>query len=155
MGTWTARVISQDRVKSNSTVDRGVRPVEPVIRSRRSRQLIASAMRIALVLLLIIGLVWAFGIKMPGRNLSMAAVLDASEIALRAELIADVQALAGEIGERNMNRYPQLLAAADFIEASLTGAGFTPRRDSYELRGRACHNIEVEIRGMSQEIFVI
>ena len=53
----------------------------------------------------------------------MAAVLDASEIALRAELIADVQTLAGEIGERNMNRYPQLLAAADFIEASLTGAG--------------------------------
>src|SRR2546423_2834922 len=85
----------------------------------------------------------------------MAAVLDASEIALRAELIADVQALAGEIGERNMNRYPQLLAAADFIEASLTGAGLTPRRDSYELRRRACHNVGTESSGTRPGILVV
>ena len=124
-------------------------------RSQRSRTSIGGVTRIALVLLVVFGLVWAIGIRMPGRNTSTAATLDEREIALRAELVADVQKLAGEIGERNTNRYPQLLAAADFIEASLTGAGLTPRRLSYELRGRACHNIEAEIRGTSPEIIVI
>jgi Zn-dependent M28 family amino/carboxypeptidase len=92
---------------------------------------------------------------MPERNPSKAAGLSEAEIALRAELAADVQKLAGEIGERNRNRYPQLLAAEDFIEASLISAGLKPQRVSYELRGRACHNIEVEIRGTSPEVFVI
>jgi len=92
---------------------------------------------------------------MPERNPSKAAVLNETEISLRTELVTDVQKLAGEIGERNMNRYPQLLAAADFIEASMTSAGLKPQRVSYELRGRACHNIEVEIRGTSPEVFVI
>jgi Zn-dependent M28 family amino/carboxypeptidase len=92
---------------------------------------------------------------MPSRNISGAAVLSEAEVALRGELVTDVQKLAGEIGERNMHRYPQLLAAADFIETSLIGAGLTPGRVSYELRGRACHNIEVEIRGTRPEIFVV
>jgi Zn-dependent M28 family amino/carboxypeptidase len=92
---------------------------------------------------------------MPGRNISKAAALNEVEIVLRAELVADVQKLAGEIGERNMNRYPQLLAAGAFIESSLTSAGYTPRRDTYELRGRACHNVEVEIRGTTPEILVV
>ena len=92
---------------------------------------------------------------MPGRNISSAAVLNEGEIALRAELTADVQKLAGGIGERNMRRYPQLLAAADFIESSFVAAGLAPRRNSYELRGRACHNIEVEIPGSTPGILVI
>ena len=117
--------------------------------------MVGSICRIALALLVIIFLVWIFGIRMPGRNISTAAKLDNAEIALRAELVADVQALAGDIGERNMSRYPQLLAAADFIESSLARSGFSPRRDSYELRGRACHNIEVEIRGTAPEVFVV
>jgi Zn-dependent M28 family amino/carboxypeptidase len=92
---------------------------------------------------------------MPGKNVSIAAPLSAAEIALRAELVADVQTLAGEIGERNMLHYPQLNAAADFIEASLSRAGLRPRRDTYELDGRACHNIEAEIRGARPGIVVI
>ena len=119
------------------------------------RRIVGSILRIGLALVVIIGLVWVFEIRMPGRNISSAAALNQDEVGLRAELVIDVQKLAGEIGERNMDRYPQLLAAADFIEASLAGAGLTPRRVSYELRGRACHNIEVEIQGTSPEIFVI
>ncbi|MEY2575737.1 MAG: hypothetical protein QOF80_1224 [Verrucomicrobiota bacterium] len=92
---------------------------------------------------------------MPGRNISTAAGLNNAEVALRAELFSDVQALAGDIGERNLNRYPQLVAATDLIEASLARAGLTPRRDSYDLRGRACHNLEVEIRGARPEILVV
>lgn len=119
------------------------------------RRIVGSILRIGLALVVIIGLVWFFGIRMPGRNISSAATLNQDEVALRAELVATVQKLAGEIGERNMGRYPQLLASADFIEASFVGAGLTPQRVSYELRGRACHNIEVEIRGSSPEILVI
>lgn len=92
---------------------------------------------------------------MPGRNTSTAAALTEAEIALRAELVADVQALAGEIGERNTTRYVQLNAAVDFVEGSLARAGLTPRRESYDVRGRACHNMEVEIRGARPEVLVV
>lgn len=71
------------------------------------------------------------------------------------ELVADVQTLAGEIGERNLLRYTQLNAAADFIEGSFSRAGLKPGRDTYELQGRACHNIEVEIPGARPEIVLI
>ena len=113
------------------------------------RRLCVSALRIALAVGVIFFLLWWFGMRMPGKNVSSAATLSADEMALRAELVADVQKLAGEIGERNMRHYPQLNAAADFIEASFSRAGLQPRRDTYELDGLACHNIEAEIRGTS------
>src|SRR5438128_9371486 len=90
-------------------------------------------------------LLWWFGMRMPGKNISKAAPLSPDEVTLREELRADVQKLAGEIGERNMWHYTQLNAAADFIENSFSRAGLHPRRDSYEIRGQACHNIEAEI----------
>jgi hypothetical protein len=60
-----------------------------------------------------IALVWWLMIRMPEKNVVTAAPLSPDEIALREELRADVQKLAGEIGERNMWHYPQLNAAAD------------------------------------------
>lgn len=119
------------------------------------RRVIWSAVRIALALLVIVAIASFFGIRMPGHNPSAAAALSETEIALRAELSADVQKLAGEIGERNLDRYPQLMAAADFIETSFARAGFAPQRISYDVRGRACHNLEAEVRGTSPEIFVV
>src|SRR5436309_13287171 len=92
---------------------------------------------------------------MTGNNISKTAPLSSDVITLREELRADVQKLAGEIGERNMWRYAQLNAAADFIENSFLHAGLHPRRDSYELRGQACHNIEVEIPGTHPEVLLI
>lgn len=92
---------------------------------------------------------------MPGKNVSSAAALSPEEIVLREELRADVQMLAGQIGERNMAHYPQLNAAANFIESSFTRAGLQPRRDTYELDGRPCHNIEAEIRGASPQIVLV
>src|SRR4029434_10631948 len=102
----------------------------------------------------VFALLWWFGVRMPGKNISSAAALSSTEIDLRGELIADVQTLAGEIGERNMARYPQLNAAADFIENSFFRAGLHPRRDTYDLHGRACHNIETEI-GARPEILLV
>jgi Zn-dependent M28 family amino/carboxypeptidase len=54
-----------------------------------------------------------------------------------------------------MWHYAELNAAADFIENSFSRAGLRPRRDSYELRGQACHNIEAEISGARPEIILI
>ncbi len=91
---------------------------------------------------------------MPGKNISRSGPLSPEEITLRDELRADVQTLGGEIGERNMARYLQLNAAADFIENSFFCAGLHPRRDTYDLQGRACHNIETEI-GARPEILLV
>ena len=106
-----------------------------------------SVLRIAIAVAALYALLWWFGVRMPGKNVSKAAPLSSDEVTLREELRADVQKLAGDIGERNMWRYAQLNAAADFIEDSFSRAGLHPRRDSYEIRGQACHNIEVEIPG--------
>lgn len=119
------------------------------------RRLFASGLRIALAVLVFFFLLWWFGMRMPGRNILSAARLSADETALRAELAADVQMLAGEIGERNLRCYPQLNAAADFVEASFSRAGLQPRRDTYEVDELACHNIETEIRGARPQIVVI
>jgi hypothetical protein len=120
-----------------------------------ARRLFVSGLRIALAVLAFFFLLWWFGMRTPGRNISTAAPLSADETALRAELVSDVQMLAGEIGERNLRRYAQLNAATDFIEASFSRAGLQPRRDTYEVNGLASHNIETEIRGAHPQIVVI
>src|SRR5437867_9832924 len=93
--------------------------------------------------------------RMPGKNISKVAPLSPDEVTLREELRLDVQKLAGDIGERNMWHYAQLNAAADFIENSFSRAGLRPQRDTYEIRGQACHNIDAEISGSSPEIILI
>jgi Zn-dependent M28 family amino/carboxypeptidase len=83
------------------------------------------------------------------------AQLSADEIALRRELQSDVQTLAGEIGERNMRRFDRLNAAADFVQDSFERAGLHYRRQSYELNGRLCHNMEAQISGASPQIVLV
>ena len=119
------------------------------------KRILFSALRVLIAIAAILALLWWFGIRMPGKNISKTAPLSPDEVTLREELRADVQKLAGEIGERNMRHYPQLNAAADFIENSFSLAGLHPRRDSYELHGLACHNIEAEIPGTRPEIILI
>ena len=106
-----------------------------------------SALRIAIVVVAVLVLLWWFGMRMPGKNVSKPGPLSPDEVALREELRANVQKLAGEIGERNMWHYAQLNAAADFIEDSFSRAGLRTRRDGYEMGGQTCHNIEAEILG--------
>jgi hypothetical protein len=118
-------------------------------------KILFSALRIAIAVAAVLALLWWFGVRMPGKSISKAAPLSADEVALREELRAYVQKLAGEIGERNMWHYSQLNAAADFIEDSFSRAGLRPRRDSYEMHGQACHNIEAEIPGARPEILLI
>lgn len=98
---------------------------------------------------------WFFFIRMPGKNVLSTATLSAEETTLRDELKRDVEKLAGEIGERNMIHYAQLTAAAGFIENSFSNAGLMPRRDTYQLNGHDCHNIEVEIHGAGPGIVLV
>jgi Zn-dependent M28 family amino/carboxypeptidase len=66
---------------------------------------------------------------------------------LEQELRTHVLHLAGRIGERNLFRYEQLAAAADYLRATLTGSGHEVRRQLYQVGGRTCENLEVEVRG--------
>jgi hypothetical protein len=119
------------------------------------KRILFSALRVLIAVVAVVALLWWFGMRMPGKNISKVAPLSPDEVTLREELRADVQKLAGEICERNMWHYAQLNAAADFIEDSFSRAGLHSRRDSYELRGQACHNIEVEIPGTRPEVLLI
>ena len=119
------------------------------------KRILFSALRVLIAVVAVVALLWWFGMRMPGKNISKVAPLSPDEVTLREELRADVQKLAGEICERNMWHYAQLNAAADFIEDSFSRAGLHSRRDSYELRGQSCHNIEVEIPGTRPEVLLI
>ena len=118
-------------------------------------RILFTVVRITIAVAAILALLWWFGMRMPGKNVSTAGPLSPDEVGLREELRANVQKLAGEIGERNMWHYPQLNAAADFIQDSFARAGLHPRRDSYDVHGQACHNIEAEIPGSHPEILLI
>jgi hypothetical protein len=119
------------------------------------RHLLFSFLRIAGALAVIFALSWWTMIRMPGRNPSGATKLTPDTANLRAELKTDVQKLAGEIGERNLRRYPALCDAADFIEQLLAAAGLQPHRQTYQVDGNNCHNIEAEIRGASPKIILV
>ncbi len=87
---------------------------------------------------------------MPGASMRGALPpLTAREFALVDNLRRDVEALGGEIGERNFHRYDALLAAADYIDEALGAAGYEVHRQRYEVNGRPYDNIEVERRGSS------
>ena len=79
--------------------------------------------------------------------------LAALEVALRA----DVQKLAGDIGERNVEQYEKLVAAAAYIKRSFSAAGYKVATQDFKVEDRTCQNIEVEIRGekLPDEIVVV
>ena len=77
--------------------------------------------------------------------------------ALEQELRSYVYALAGEIGERNLFRYPNLVKASEYIQTILSSSGYQVQRQSYDVSGQISDNIEVEVRGTDRpdEILVI
>ena len=97
-------------------------------------------------------------IRMPGTSYrGPLPPLTPKEVGLRDALRWDVDKLAGEIGERNIPRYPALTAAAQFLEASLVRNGYEVRRQGYGLAGVTCYNLDVEIHGSDRadEIVII
>src|SRR5438128_2728443 len=94
----------------------------------------------------------------PGQSYSgPLAKLDEREAALAAALKQDVEKLAGEIGERSVPRYAKLVEAAAFIEKSFQADGFQVGRQNYDVRGRTCANLEIELAGtrLPAEIVIV
>lgn len=97
--------------------------------------------------------------RMPGRShRGPLPPADDELLGIAAELRRHVKRLAEEIGERNVSHCPRQLAeSADYIEAELITAGYTPLRQEYDVCGTTCCNLAVEIPGTTRphEIVVI
>jgi Peptidase family M28 len=97
-------------------------------------------------------------IRMPGKSYTgPLPPLSDEEVVLVGGLRRDVKRLAGEIGERNVWQYHSLLTAGEFIADSLKQASYEVRRQEYEVGGRTCSNLEVEVSAANQsrEIVIV
>jgi hypothetical protein len=83
--------------------------------------------------------------------------LSGLEREIEGRLRAQVQALAGEIGERNAFCPDRLHAAAQYLEATLGDLGHRVDSQPFESEGVPVRNLEVEQRGHSRpdEILVV
>lgn len=103
--------------------------------------------------------VWWLMLRMPGTtHRGPLPAADETLTKLADELRGDVQTLAVEIGERNVGNYPQRLAqAADYLEGQFREAGYTVRRQEYDVSGVTCTNLEAELPGTTRakEIVVV
>lgn len=87
---------------------------------------------------------------MPGKtHIGPLPPLRADEVQIRDRLAAHVQVLAGDIGERNLWRYPALLAAADYIEDRFAQQGYQTWEEPYQSRGQVVRNLIAEKPGTS------
>ena len=115
---------------------------------------------LGILALLVLGGVacWQMMIVMPGQSYTgPLAELERKERSLSDELQHDVTQLAEEIGERNLDRYPSIVLAADFVENELSTAGYEVERQTYKVHDRDCWNLIVELPGSKtpKEIVVI
>lgn len=95
---------------------------------------------------------WRMMVWMPGRSYrGTPPPLNQREEEIQDALERDLTMLADDIGIRELaEHYVQLIDAAFFIEQSLRDAGYEPRRQEFEVEGRAVWNIEVEIAGTTE-----
>jgi Zn-dependent M28 family amino/carboxypeptidase len=77
-------------------------------------------------------------------------------VKLPASLRRDVEALATRIGERNVAHARAYAQAAGYIEQALRNCGFGTARQTFEVQGVECANVEAALEGAeSAEIVVI
>lgn len=125
--------------------------LEPKRRRRRARRWAAAAA----VLGIGGGVMSTCAVKMPG--VSFEGPLPAITVPQRTlaeELRADVEMLAGTIGERNVFHPEKLKAAEMYLTRELVAAGYEVKKQVYTVRGVECANIEVEVGG-GDEIVII
>jgi Zn-dependent M28 family amino/carboxypeptidase len=97
-------------------------------------------------------------IRMPGQShQGPLPPLTDEQRRLEQELHSHVQMLAGKVGERNVFHHDRLVMAVDYIRATLADAGYAVRLQPYEVAGKICENIEVDVRGREKpdDIIVI
>ncbi len=132
-------------------------------RNRLKIQVISKSALIRLTILFAILLVlsiWAYFTMfwMPGKSYQgKLPPLQPEEIALQQSLQTDVKKLATEIGARNYGQYERLNAAKDFLESSLTQAGYQVKRQEYKISNKSYYNLEVEHKGKTKpnEIIIV
>ncbi len=120
---------------------------------KRRRRRLLWGLCATIVLLVVIAVVgWWTMIRMPGESYQgELPVADNALTQLSDELRQDVAHLSVDIGERNVYNRPEALQeAADYIDAQFVTAGYEVRRQEYRVSDCDCHNLEVEIRGMSE-----
>lgn len=101
---------------------------------------------------------WFAMIRMPGESHQGPLPPATDQLrALEQELQSYVYALAGQIGERNLFRYNNLVKATEYIQTTLSLAGYQVNMQTYEVAGQVSENIEAEVRGTDSpdEILVI
>jgi len=90
----------------------------------------------------------AYMIVMPGKSYSgPAAEPTLDELQSAVNLRKHVTRLATTIGERNLDRYKNLQAAAEYIETSFKSLGYAPQEQEFKAEGLSAKNIFVEIPG--------
>jgi hypothetical protein len=121
---------------------------------RRARWVLA-----AVVLLAVGALVSFFRyLHMPGKSYAGSPEpLDDKSVELRNELQREVRVLSQEIGERNLAHPAALDAARGQIERELGRSLRLVTRQSFEVSGHECSNLQVEISGdeKKHEIVVV
>ena len=93
-------------------------------------------------------LIWFVSVRMPGSSYSgPQAPLHATEVETQVRLEAHVEHLATTIGARSVRERDGLLAARDYIVASLVADGWTPTLQEFEADGEIFWNVEVAVPG--------
>lgn len=83
--------------------------------------------------------------------------LQPEEISLQKLLEQDLQKLAVDIGSRNYSQYENLNLAKEFLQTSLTEAGYKVQQQEYKIGNKNYYNLAVEKKGIKKpdEIIVI
>lgn len=120
--------------------------------SSRTRAIVKRLIGYPVFIVLAFALLWVVSIRMPGETFTgPLPALTAAESASAHRLRADVEVLAGAIGERNQTRIASLDSAARFIETTFRTLGYTIEIQSYRAntgaRNIPFRNIEATLRG--------
>lgn len=95
-------------------------------------------------------------IRMPGRSFhGEQPPISPAELELRDRLGADLQRLAGRIGERNVERPAALAEAERLLAGALADAGCDVTREAFDVGGVSCANLIVEVPGKTPEIVLV
>ena len=108
------------------------------------------------VLVAVVVSAWRSILWMPGRASRGPLPHDVPDCVV--DLRRDLKTLATDIGPRNVSHdYPQLLEAAQFLEASLREAGYDVGRQEFFVAGKAVWNVSAEKRGTvrADEIIIV
>lgn len=102
----------------------------------------------AILPLLFLG-IWLFTVRMPGPAFSgPLPPLTPNQELIRTGLQRHVQSLAGDIGVRSDETYPNVQRAAAYIERRLKDLGLTAMSQEYTARDHTYRNIEATLPGL-------